>query len=110
LSDTLTFDSRFKDDILDGRKTCTLRYDEDERLAGETVTALTDGGEAFAELNVVEQIRLPASAVAQCSFAGHKNYQSTEDVLEALSRYYPTITEEDDPELILYVFQLVYEL
>lgn len=106
----LSFDSLFVEPILEGSKTETLRFNlQDLPEVGAILDAITMQGEVFAEIRITHIETLKVHEVPDRDFDGHRNYDSVEEVIERMGRYYhDTITPRSDLTLIR--FEVVNEL
>lgn len=98
----LSFADKFKNPILSGEKTQTLRFNLQEKpSAGEELEAVTQSGEHFADIVITSVEDLQVQEVPNREFSGHRNYETALDVIKALNEYYhDTITPKSTVTLI----------
>lgn len=98
----LSFADKFKEPILSGEKTQTLRFNLQEKpSAGEDLEAVTQSGDHFADIVITSIEDLQVQEVPDREFAGHRDYETTQEVIDALNEYYhDTITPTSTVTLI----------
>lgn len=87
----LEFDSKHIEPILSGEKTVTLRVglDASDYPVGSPLAFVDEGGDLFAEAEVVDRGYTTVEMAAKMQFDGHRDYESADELIEELSEYYP---------------------
>lgn len=103
---TMRFYEDLVQKIYSGEKSQTIRYDWSEIPEdGSILNAVsTQEGDVFAKIQIESTEVISVEECADRNLEGHKNYSSTEGLLDEMSTYYPDITREDD--VILFHFSL----
>lgn len=99
----LKFADKHKDRILKGEKTATIRIAlEHEFPIGERFHLCDEDGERFASAIVEDREYTTVEMAARMDFDGHRNYRSTDELVEELREYYPNeqIGEQSRVELV----------
>jgi len=105
---TLTFVDKHHARIREGEKTATIRvdpsrpYNEDDRI---TLTGTDD--EPIAEAVVTDRWWTTTRMAAGMGVAGHRDYESVEDLLAELRAYYPEKTIDATTQVDVIQWELV---
>jgi len=86
----LKFADVFVDDILSGKKDTTFRLDLDPAIEEGASCWLCDSdGNRIVLKEIQARYNMSITEAADAEFAGHKSYQNTEKLVEAMQLYYP---------------------
>ena len=87
---TLAFAEDLVTEVLDGRKTATVRKPPKDIRVGDTVVATTPDGSHFATLRVTRTATVIAAEVMALieTFGAEYGCETTEELLEALENHY----------------------
>lgn len=104
--DYLSFASSFEETLKSGEKTQTIRFNLQEKPSvGETLDAVLDTGNVIGEVTITDIEDMEVSEVPNRSLEGHRNYDSSEEVIAHLGEYYhDTITPESTVTLMTFNF------
>lgn len=105
--DYLSFDSGFEESLTGGSKTQTIRFNLQEKPSvGEVLDAVLDTGEVIGTVEITEIEDLLVEEVPSRELTGHRNYSSSEEVIDHLGEYYhDTITPQSIVTLISFEFR-----
>lgn len=102
----LRFRNELVDDVLEGEKRITARWDVDRDIApGDVVSALDEQDRLFAELEIVHVTPLPADRFVDLVdvIGYHRTYEDVEELIEELESYYYTAKGRLGPKTTLHV-------
>lgn len=86
---TLKFAEEHIQPILRGQKTATLRLDMDLIQIGQRVHLVDEDGVRFATVVVSDRGYESIEWLQRAGVDGHRDYDSVEEMIEAMQRYYP---------------------
>lgn len=94
------------EDMKNGNKFQTIRYDWNEYpKIGEEINAIsTQKGDIFAHIKITDLEFLSVEECANRNLEGHQNYESPEQLLKDMQKYYDNILVSDD--VILFTFEV----
>lgn len=86
---TLRFDGSFKKKILNGDKTCTIRFDDASRVnEGDRVMFKDDDDTLFAIAEIKRKIVRSAEEIVGMRIDGHREYSEMDEFLHEMNQYY----------------------
>lgn len=104
-SDRLTLAETHVDPTLTGAKTLTARYEfEREYHEGLLLFLQTPDDTVFATARVDRVVQMSVEDFVNAQFSGHQTYDSTDELLAELERYYPSATLSAETRLTVIWF------
>lgn len=105
--DYLSFASGFEDELKEGSKTETIRFNLQEKPSvGDELDAVMDTGEVIGTVEITRVEDMLVEDVPNRKLDGHRNYDSVNEVITHLGEYYhDTIKSDSIVTLISFKFR-----
>jgi hypothetical protein len=106
----LTFDQRYREAILSGGKSATIRHGLDRAIEpGDALWMLTPEDEHFATGHVTAVWQATAFDVAETEIDGHRAYRDVFGLLDHLRPFYPDATLTPNTDLTVVEWREAHE-